>query len=521
MPASAADDPASRLGALGGWRRRLLALLLGALLAAALPPFHLLPAALVSLTGLAWLIDGRDRPLGALADGWWFGGGFSAAAFYWIANALLVDAARYGWMYPAALLAIALGFGLFPAVSAWAACMAPRGRSRVLALAVAWLAVEWVRSWLLTGFPWNLVGTSLAFSDSLIQPAAWGGPWLLSAIVLAMALAPAAAAPAGRLTPRTAVAGIGGAVAVVALAWLAGSLRLDPEGPSSGPLLRLVQPNIEQHLKWDDALLEDHFALHVVLSSTSLPDEPPAAVIWPEAAIHWSFLEKPAVLAQLAATAPANGLILAGAIRAEPDGAGGFRARNSILAFDRSGLAETYDKHRLVPFGEYVPLRGLLPVERIVPGRHDIAPGDGPATIDPGTLPAFGALICYEIIFPAGIVDPGHRPDWLLNVTNDAWFGDSSGPVQHFEAARLRAVEQGLAVVRVANTGISGVIDSHGRVVASLPLGRRGVLDAVLPPPLAQRTPYARFGDWTLLPVLIPALAVLTLMALRSRGQTS
>ncbi len=518
---AARGDLAFRLAALAGWRRGLLALFLGVLLAAALPPFHLLPAALVALTGLAWLISGRTRPAGAFLDGWWFGSGFSAAAFYWIANALLVDAQKYGWMYPLALIAIATGFGLFPAVAAWAASMAPGGRLRAVALGVAWLVLEWVRSWLFTGFPWNFVGTSLAFSDSLLQPAAWGGPWVLSAIVLAMALAPAIAGPASRFTPGTAATGMASAIAIIALAWFAGHLRLEPPETSSGPVLRLVQPNIEQHLKWDRSLFDEHFALQMALSSLAPLDQPPVAIIWPEAAIPYTLFRKPATLAELAAAAPQGGLIIVGAIRAEPDASGTLRARNSLLVFSRSGPVSLYDKHRLVPFGEYVPLRGLLPLERIVAGRHDIVAGPGPSTIEPAGLPAFGALICYEIVFPAGIVDARQRPQWLLNVTNDAWFGMSSGPHQHFEAARLRAVEQGLAVVRVANTGISGVIDSFGRVVASLPLGHRGVLDVALPRPLGHRTPYSRLGDWTLVLILFPACAVLVIAAGRRSRQGS
>ncbi len=516
MSASAAEAAGggleARLAALSGWRRRLFCLVLGVLLAAALPPFHLLPAALVALTGFAWLLCGRARPAGAFADGWWFGCGFSAAAFHWIANALLIDASRHGWMFPFALVAIAAGFAVFPALAAWAAGTVPAGRLRVVAFAVAWLVLEWVRSWFLTGFPWNLLAASLSFSESLLQPAAWGGPWLLSAIVLAMALAPAVFGTSGR---GRAAAGLAAAAAVIALAWCAGHLRLADGQPPPGPVLRLVQPNIDQRAKWDPSRLEEHFALQVALGAASSTGPAPAAIIWPEAAIPHALLRRPSVLAEVAAMAPDGGYILAGAVRAEPDGDGGLEARNSVIAFAAAGPVALYDKHRLVPFGEYVPLASLLPLERLVGGRFGYGRGPGPRTIDLPGLPAFGALICYEIIFPSGLVDPGARPRWLLNVTNDAWFGDSSGPRQHFAMARLRAVEQGLAVVRVANTGISGVIDAHGRVVASLPFGHRGVLDVPLPPAIEERTLYARFGDWTLVAILLLPSAVLAIGLLR------
>ncbi len=499
-------DGVARLTALTGWRRWLLALVLGALLAAALPPFHLLPAAVVAFSGLAWLISGHRRGAGAFLDGWWFGCGFSAAAFYWIANALLVNPEKHAWLYPLALLAIAAGFALFPALTAGLAGMVPGRRPRIVALGIAWLALEWIRSWLLTGFPWNLVGTSLAFSDSLIQGGAVGGPWLLGAIVLIAGLAPAAVAPADRFTPRRMAGGLAVSIAVIALAWAVGELRLRNSDNASGPMLRLVQPHIEQHLKWERALLKEHFARQMALSSLTPAGEPPVAVIWPEAAIPHTLLREPAVLSAFAAAAPPEGVIMAGAIRAVSGADGAREARNSLLVFSRKGPVTFHDKYRLVPFGEYVPLRGILPIDAIAPVARDMARGAGPATIRLASLPDFGALICYEIIFPSGITDPLQPPRWFLNITNDAWFGTSSGPYQHFQAARLRAVEQGIPVVRVANTGISGVIDPLGRVVASMPLGHSGILDVALPTPLEHPTPWSRYGNWTLLVILLPGL---------------
>ena len=500
---------------LTGWRRRLLALVLGTLLAAALPPFNLLPGAVVAFSGLAWLISGHRRGAGALIDGWWFGCGYSAAAFYWIANALLVNPQAHAWFYPLALLAIAGGFALFPAAAASLAAMVPGRRARIVALGVAWLVLEWIRSWLLTGFPWNLVGTSLAFSDSLIQGGALGGPWLLGAIVLTVSLAPAAVAPADRFTPRRLAGGLAVSITVIALAWAAGELRLRNSDNASGPVVRLVQPHIEQNLKWERALLDEHFARQMALSSLRPVGEAPVAVIWPEAAVPHTLLAKPAVLSAFAAAAPPGGVIMSGAIRAVARADGELEARNSLIVFSRKGPVTVHDKYRLVPFGEYVPLREVLPIGAITPAARDMTPGTGPATIRLASLPDFGALICYEIIFPSGITDPLRPPRWLLNITNDAWFGISSGPYQHFQAARLRAVEQGVPVVRVANTGISGVIDAFGRVVASMPLGHRGILDVALPAPLEHPTPWSLYGNWTLLIVLLPGLVFIAVSLLR------
>ena len=509
-----------RLAGLAGRRRALVLAGLGGGLALSLPPVHLLPAALAGLTGLAWVLDGAGSVRRALLDGWFFGIGFSLAGFYWIANALLVDAGRFGWLYPFALALICAGLGAFPALAAGLARACPPGPPRVLALALAWVLVEWVRGWILTGFPWNTLGSALALSDALIQPAAWGGPWLLSAVVLAFALAPALAGRAGMLRPGGALAGVAGAIAVLAVVWAAGASRLASAAPEAetGPTIRLVQPAIAQEDKSRPALRAAHLAAHLALTLARPAGEPPAVVVWPEAAVPHALLREPATLARLAAAAPRDGALLVGAVRAGDDGSGVSRPRNSLLAIDATGVVGAYDKHRLVPFGEYVPARGLLPFGTIVPGGVGFAAGPGPAVMAVGNLPPFGPLICYEVIFPAGVVGDGDRPDWLVNVTNDAWFGRSPGPYQHFQAARMRAVEQGLPVVRVANTGVSGVVDGLGRVVARMPLGHRGVLDAALPAPLAAPPLYARIGDASLLLVLVPGCAALA-WTLRRRGR--
>lgn len=513
-PRAAAKLPLARLpgalAGLAGWRRAGVALALGALLAAALPPVHLLAAAVIAFTFWAWLLNGAGSARRAFLDGWCFGAGFGAAGCYWIANALLVDAGRFGWLYPPALVAIAAGFGLFPALTALAAQRAAPGTPRTLALAIAWLVAEWLRSWLLTGFPWNLVGTAFALSDALIQPAAWGGPWLLSALLLACALAPALAQKDGILRPAAACKGLLASVAIVAVSWAAGTARLAAHPPAqsdSGIVLRLVQPAIAQRQKGDPALREAHFAAHAALTRARPAGALPDVAIWPEAALPWQTLQDEATLAALAALAPPRGALLTGAVAAVRGEDGGWQLRNRLLAVAGDGSLSFYDKHRLVPFGEYVPLRGLLPIDRIVPGSVDFTPGPGPATmVLPGVAP-FVPLICYEAIFADAI--PEGRPAWLVNITNDGWFGRSSGPYQHFQAARLRAVERGLPMVRAANSGISGVIDPLGRVLARLPLGHRGVLDAPLPAALESAPPYAALGETALAAILLPAAAAL------------
>jgi apolipoprotein N-acyltransferase len=301
------------------------------------------------------------------------------------------------------------------------------------------------------------------------------------------------------------------ALAVPALTWLCGQAWLTIEGPSQETDVRLavVQPNIPQSLKWDERLAAQHLAKLISLSlspppaaaddddsDTPQPSEPRRTthVIWPESAVPTPIQANEALRRALSQVVPPGGALVTGAIRVEGRGLD-LKIWNSLQALDDAGrVVATYDKFHLVPFGEYMPMRGILPFDKLAVGAIDFSPGPGPRTIAiPGAPPA-GPLICYEAIFPAEVVDENNRPAWILNVTNDAWFGVSSGPHQHFASARMRAVEEGLPLVRAANTGISGVIDAHGRVLARLGLGREGVLQVALPQAVG-KTPFAKAGN--------------------------
>jgi apolipoprotein N-acyltransferase len=268
-----------------------------------------------------------------------------------------------------------------------------------------------------------------------------------------------------------------------------------------GTLLRIVQPNIEQRIKWQPDLRAKHVAGQMGLSAGSGP-RPPTHLVWSETAVPFLLPDAAQVLQALAKVVPPGGVLLTGAPRrAEVDGTP--RLWNSLFAIDETGsIVAIYDKRHLVPFGEYMPLRSLLSIAKLTQGGGDFSPGEGSRSLTLPGLPEASALICYEVIFPGNVVDEGSGARWLLNITNDAWFGTSTGPYQHFAAARLRAVEEGLPLVRAANTGISAVVDAYGRVIASLGLNRVGVIDAPLPRALEERPPFARFGNWTLLILL-------------------
>ncbi|OHC80539.1 MAG: apolipoprotein N-acyltransferase [Rhodospirillales bacterium RIFCSPLOWO2_12_FULL_67_15] len=515
-----------RVEELSGWRRRAGVFALGALATLALPPFHAVPLLAVSFTALAWFVFGPGGVRAAFAAGWWFGAGFFAAGLYWLANALLVDWARFGWMVPFAIGGLAAGLGLFPAAAcALARVGAGRGAgaiARVLWFALAFVALEWLRGMVLTGFPWNLIGTVWTFSDAMIQPAAWTGVHGLSLATVVLAALPAALGWRESRDRRAGIVVAGVILGGLAVWFGAGAARLGALGPEAagkvaGVRLRLVQPAIPQNLKWSSSARSGHVVKQVEMSRApgAASSPPPTHVIWAETAVPF-YLERDAALRDFIATAvPEGGALITGAPRASAPGANPFRVWNSLHALRPDGaIAATYDKAHLVPFGEYVPLRAWLPgwITKIAYGEVDFSPGPGPVALPiPGGPPA-SPLICYEAIFEGRVVPKrGPRPGWLLNLTNDAWYGISPGPYQHFAAARLRAVEEGLPLVRVANNGISAIVDSVGRVRAALALGREGVVDGPLPVALAP-TLFSHFGTWST-PFALATLALALALA--------
>ncbi len=492
---------AAGLAGLRGWRRHGTAALCGALASAALPPLHLIPLLIPAFTGLLWLLDGAVRRREAAALGWSFGFGHMLTGLYWIGIAFLVDADRFGPVMPFAVLGLSAGLALFPALAVVAAAWPGwRGPARVALLAAAWLAAEMLRAWVLTGFPWNLIGTVWSFAPTMLQLSALTGVWGLSAMTVFAAGAPAVLTGPGAGRGRAAFVTL--ALLLPALVWGGGALRL-AMAPAlgaatvDGVMLRLVQPSIDQALKWVPELRRGHIENQMRLSSGPAA-RPVSHVIWAETAVPFLLDDAPELRNQLAGIVPRGGLLIAGAPRMDGSGARR-RLWNSLHGLDETGaVVGTYDKHHLVPFGEYTPLRavlGWLGLAKLTVGAQGFRAGPGLVTLDLPGLPPFSPLICYEAIFPGRVVAEGARPQWLLNLTNDAWFGISSGPYQHFAGARIRAVEEGLPLVRVANSGISAVVDPYGRLLGRLRLTQVGVLDSRLPQPAKGVTLYARYGD--------------------------
>ena len=522
------DGLAVRLGALTGWRRYGAAAICGGLSTLAMPPLYLFPLLLPAFCGFYWLTHGARTGRQAFAIGWCFGFLHFATGLYWITNALLVDADKFGWLAPFAVSGLAVGLAIFTALVSLGFHLArqqgfARGLAGPLLFALAWTAGEWLRGHVLTGFAWNLLATTWSFSPAMSQSVAVVGAYGLSFITLLAAVAPVAfcSSSLGSLRDHS-VPGLAGraVMSVLALCGLllvcglggASRLALAPsvaaESTVPGVRLRLVQANIDQRMKWVEA--ERVTTLRKYLALSTQPGAAPIThVVWPETALPYFLSSEPELLRVLGDIVPKGGLLLTGAVRAEPMD-GSYQVWNSIHGIDDGGrVIATYDKVHLVPFGEYVPLRRVLPLEKIAPGATDFSAGPGPRTLPLPGLPPVSPSICYEAIFPAALVASTEpRAQWLLNVTNDAWFGQSAGPHQHFASARLRAIEQGLPLVRAANTGISAVVDPYGRILAHLVLGREGVLDSPLPIALPL-TPYARLGDLTLLMMLAGAAGLI------------
>ena len=495
------------LKAATGWRRAALAFFAGVLSALALAPVYALPLLAVGFSILIVLIDaaaeGPRKKRRAFAAGWFFGFGYFIAGVYWMAFSFFVQAEAFAWMAPFAVTGLPAFLALFTGAAAVVCVFFWRpGWPRIFLFAAVWTLFEYARGNVLTGLPWNLAGQALAGSAIAAQTAAWWGAYGLSLVAVFLAAAPAARMAAGEDASARVFSGFAVAIGGAALLFAVGAARLalpEPQ-PDGENFLRVVQPNIPQREKIDPDLWGRNFMRNLDLSGGAIPADARLFVIWPENAAPL-LNEAPAALDLIAERLPENAVLIAGAVRRARDEADVTRYYNSILIAPQTPEGRrpvaAYDKHHLVPFGEYLPFYELLRavgLAQLAPyGDAGFAPGAGPAVMNAGG-PSFAPMICYEAIFPGRSYPRGERPEWLLTVTNDAWFGDTSGPRQHLDMARLRAIEAGLPMARSANTGISAVIDAKGRILSRVRLYEEGRIEAALPPPLP-RTLYDRWGN--------------------------
>ena len=565
---------AERVRRLRGWRRRGAALAAGAASVLAMPPCFVWPVLWVTLPVLVWLIDGvslngaasppnlipspgapseldgrkqprrrahaalrwyEHRPTAAAEIGWWFGFGYFVPGLFWVGEAFLVEAETFAPLLPFAVTLLPAYLALYwGAATGLAACLWSRRLHRVLWLALTLSAAEWVRGHALSGFPWNTLGYALTYPLALMQSAAVLGIFGLTLISLMIfALPPVLwSEPTAATTARGRTAcALALALVPLAVMGLAGQIRLalGPQVTVPGIKLRIVQASVPQREKWRPENQQRIFFDQLTLSATDPSGTMDGLagvthVIWPEAAMPFLPLDHPEARASIGRALPQGTFLITGALRAELAPPGAPRPRrvfNSILVFGQEGsLVASYDKVHLVPFGEYLPLQPLLEAIGLrqltrLRGGFDVGPTPRPLLNVP-RLPPAAPLICYEAIFAAAVVEGSERPGLLLNVTNDGWFGDTTGPRQHLHPARVRAVEEGLPLVRAANNGISAAVDPYGRILARLDLDARGTIDVGLPAALAP-PPYARLGDIVFLGLWLAGAAAATFLELAQK----
>jgi apolipoprotein N-acyltransferase len=501
-----------------------IAFVAGGISATGFAPLNLWPLTIAMLAlWIAILMQAQSRRA-AFLTGWLFGLGHFVVGLNWIAKAFTFQAAMPEWLGYVAVVLLSLYLAVFPALAALGGWWIGRGRPLVLTVALAgmWIVTEWLRSWLFSGFIWNPLGAVALPLGRIADLSMFIGSYGLSALLFA---------------------GAGGLWLLCRKDWRAGlppillfaALALWPRPdagliPADQPLITVVQPNIGQQDKWQAGYEDQN--LTKLAQLTLRADDRPRLIFWPEAAIP-DYLESgyPAryyygrppefVRRQLASLMKPGDMLVLGALKLEFDEAGerAIGARNSVFAMDaRRNLLGRYDKSHLVPYGEYLPMRPLLSaigLSRLAPGDFDFWPGPGARSLDLGPFGKVGLQVCYEIIFSGQVVDRSNRPDFIFNPSNDAWFG-SWGPPQHLAQARLRAIEEGLPVIRSTPTGISAVIDANGTVRASVPMAQAGRIDSRLPQ--AKAAPlFARYGN--ILPLGLALILLLSAIAIRLRAR--
>lgn len=482
---------------LQGWRRYLLAFAAGAFMVVAMPPVGFFPALFIAIPILMWLVATARGASGAFMTGWVFGCGFFMLGFYWLGTAFKAFFSHAMWLFPVSVIGIPVYIALYYGTAALLAWPFRRNRTHyALIFAVMLFWAEYLRGHYITNFPWNHLGYGWHHVLPVLQSAAWFGIYGLTLMTIIWAAAPV-------MSRRT------GAAALLGLFFVAGfglgHLSLNPtvETPH---LVRIVQPNITQAEKETPNNKENTFLRHLTLSATETAhDDKIRFVVWPETAIDVFSPEDKRNVDRITLSLPQNAYGLIGVNRMVPAPTPGVRNSLIVLHSRSQRTIAQHDKFILAPWGEYVPYANILkktPFGKYVGAVQPMIAGRGPSTIKlgPDELPAFSPIICFESTFAGRMKDITRgKPEFLLFLTNDAWSMGTPGPAQHFGFARVRAIEEGLPIVRAANSGISGIIDAQGRILHRLELGQVGILDAALPESAAKPTLYAGTGDDILL----------------------
>lgn len=487
-------------------QENILLLVAGGALALALPPVHFIPVLFIAIPLWLMLLERAPTPKRAFWMGWLFGFGYFIAGLYWIAAALLVDITRYWWVMPFAVGGLPFLMAFYWGLAALAWHYLPwRGWPKLLAFAVIFTLCEYLRGVLFTGFPWNYLGYVWTIFLPMLQSTALFGVVGLSFLTVLLALLPYAyiTRQHGHHRQRNVFSVIVVVCVIGLVAWGCGRLSHAPKAMLKTPLVRIVQPNIAQEAKWSPEQQEQHRKKLWRLSKVTDGGLVPGLIVWPETAIALiDTLDVRVWQSELYDNLHKDTLLATGTLETDlAEGEDEPSYYNRLTVFNNQGepLA-TYSKSHLVPFGEYLPLQKYWPVTPLAVTAGAFTAGQGVETLVINEFPSFSGLVCYEVIFPDQVVNAKNRPAFMVNVTNDGWYGRTSGPYQHLAITQTRAVEQGLPMVRAANTGISAMIDAQGRIVASLKLGEEGRIETPLPQTLPP-TIFARYGtqSWMLL----------------------
>jgi apolipoprotein N-acyltransferase len=493
----------------------------GALCSLAFAPFHFFIAAIISLSAFYFLLEKSEAKKPIFWVSFFYGFGYFVSGVYWIAISLLVDV-QFFWLIPFALTLIPAVLALYFVGFALSykfflqKFKFEKSYQKIIIFAVCWLVFEVLRSNLFSGFPWNLIGYIWLFDVHFAQLAKVFGIYGLSLFAVLICLFPVLLFAKGGKKISSSEKFFGIILALLFAANLVyGILEVDEDKITydSQVLLRLVQGNIQQEMKWDAEEKYQNLIKHIKLTNAPNLDKI-SAVIWSETAVPYAIDDNEELLDLLRKATPDNGLLITGALKFDYTNSTKTtisQAWNSVFTLDKSGIVAIYHKHHLVPFGEYIPLQKYLPfVEKITEGSLGFSAGEGAKTIQTKQF-SFSPLVCYEVIFSNEIIEKNSQPDLLINVTNDAWFGKSSGPYQHLDIARMRSIEYATSMARVANTGVTAFIDPFGRVVDKIDLGKSGIIDIALIKKLAP-TIYRTYLEIPLVVVVFFLLAILLIL---------
>ena len=491
----------------------------------AMAPVSFWPCMFAGLSALYWLFSKTQGAGQAFFAGFFFALGYFVTGLWWIGNALLVEGNDFAWVWPISVIGLPTLLGLFTGTYLAIARMAfsPHSLKGFVAFCFFLTLSEWARGNAFTGFPWNLYGYVWAEHLAMAQISHFIGAYGLTfASALWCALGGYLIVCGKDARFKITAAGI--ALATLGATFAFGQLRLknNPTEFDKSAGILVVQPNIPQNMKWDPVAVQENFLKIASLSKTATFADPKPEnlfIVWPETAISPSVYTVTENMDRirdiLQGYKNSETYLVTGVLRRMGEAGEQARYANSVVFLNKDLSAlKTYDKTHLVPFGEFIPLQNWIPLKPVAAFRG-FERGDGATTIERGDAPSFSPLICYEVIFPGQVISSTKRPDWIVNVTNDGWYGDSAGPHQHFAQTRLRAIEEGLPVVRSANTGISGVIDSYGRVVEEAGIFQEAAIMSYLPSPIVDRGYYGRLAFRLLLPLVGLALMLQALLSRR------